>query len=229
MILATNCTLKLGSTRSINSVNVFVQELCSFISLSSCHILIHHTSNTLISVVSFIATIVLIALIPTIMKCFLLNQLGLRRCECVCGGLDLDRCWLVLIDIDSCTVVGNLVRFGFYGNNFLNFVIICGVSLNRCRFGAFWLRKGLTIRRASFVSWWAFGRWITLFWLWHGTLLIILSKSLYPELFCDGQEGVELFLGDINFPMVHKVQYRLEVGELHSFQIQKGMLVRIAT
>merc|ERR1719508_144009 len=66
MILATNCTLKLGSTRSINSVNVFVQELCSFISLSSCHILIHHTSNTLISVVSFIATIVLIALIPNL-------------------------------------------------------------------------------------------------------------------------------------------------------------------
>jgi hypothetical protein len=27
MILATNCALELGSTRSINSVNVFVQEL----------------------------------------------------------------------------------------------------------------------------------------------------------------------------------------------------------
>ena len=27
MILSTNCTLELGSTRSINSVNVFVQEL----------------------------------------------------------------------------------------------------------------------------------------------------------------------------------------------------------
>jgi len=27
MILSTNCALKLGSTRTINSVNVFVQEL----------------------------------------------------------------------------------------------------------------------------------------------------------------------------------------------------------
>ena len=63
---------------------------------------------------------------------------------------------------------------------------------------------------------------------WLGGISIsILSESFHLELLSDGEEGVELVLGDGDLPEVHEAQDGLEVAELHTLQVEEGVLVGV--
>ena len=63
-------------------------------------------------------------------------------------------------------------------------------------------------------------------WAWLGGISIsILSESFHLELLSDGEEGVELVLGDGDLPEVHEAQDGLEVGEAEAVEVEEGMVV----
>ena len=56
---------------------------------------------------------------------------------------------------------------------------------------------------------------------------VVLSEPFYLEVFCHCKEGVELFLCNIDLPVVHEVEYRLQVSELHALEVEEWVLVGV--
>ena len=57
--------------------------------------------------------------------------------------------------------------------------------------------------------------------------VIILSEAFHLQVFCYGEERVEFFLGNIDLAVVHEVEYRLQVSELHALEVEEWVLVRV--
>ena len=55
-----------------------------------------------------------------------------------------------------------------------------------------------------------------------------MSESFYSQVLSNCQEGVELLLGNIDLPVVHEVEHRLQVCVLHTLHVQQGMGVVVA-
>ena len=52
--------------------------------------------------------------------------------------------------------------------------------------------------------------------------------SCHLQLLSDGEEGVELVLGDGHLPEIHEAQDRLKVGETKAVEVEEGMVVLVA-
>ena len=57
---------------------------------------------------------------------------------------------------------------------------------------------------------------------------VVKYESFHSKVFCNCKEGVEIFLSNIYFSLVHEVVYRLQVSVLHSFQIDECLLMWVA-
>ena len=54
---------------------------------------------------------------------------------------------------------------------------------------------------------------------------LVLSQAFHTQLFCNCQERVEFFLGNIYLSMVHEVKDSLHVSELHPLEVEQRVLV----
>ena len=59
------------------------------------------------------------------------------------------------------------------------------------------------------------------------SVLTVLSEALDLEVLRDGEEGIELLLGNVNLALVHKLEHGDQVVIEDALEVQKRMLVRV--
>ena len=55
----------------------------------------------------------------------------------------------------------------------------------------------------------------------------VLCEPFYLQVLCYGQKGIELLLGNVNLSVVHEVEDRLQVSELHPLEVEERVLVGV--
>jgi len=122
--------------------------------------------------------------------------------------------------------------FRFHGDNFLNVVVfflvvgLLGCSDGRGGAGTLWWGDRVSL---LWLSGWGragdFGRLTFRFGVTGG---IVLGESFHAEIFSNGQEAVELLLGDVDLSHVHEVEHTEQLLVLDPLQVEEGVLVGVA-
>ena len=59
------------------------------------------------------------------------------------------------------------------------------------------------------------------------SVLAVLSETLDLEVLRDGEEGIELLLGNVNLALVHELEHGDQVVIEDALEVQKRRLVRV--